>query len=57
MAGLLRDSEHEDNHAGMGRVAALPIQVLYLETVEETQNKGKEPYAAGNTGMAGMGGE
>ena len=35
----------------------LPIQVLYLETMEETQSKGKEPYAVGDTGMAGMGGE
>ncbi len=32
-------SEHEDNHAGMGRVAAPQIPVLHLETVEESTDE------------------
>ena len=35
-------------------MAAPPIQVLHLETMEETQNEGREPYEAGDTGVAGM---
>ena len=54
-AGLLRDSEHEDNHAGMGRLAAPQIPVLHLETMEETPDKSKEPYKTGDSGVAGMG--
>ena len=33
------------------------IQMLYLEAMEETQNDGREPYATGDTGMAGVGGK
>lgn len=41
----------------MGWVAAPPVQMLYLETMEETREEGKEPDAAWDTGMAGVGGE
>lgn len=57
LAGLLRDCEHEDNHAGMGRLAAPPLQMLYLETMEETQDESKEPDEIGDAPVAGVGGE
>ena len=31
--------------------------MLHLETMEETQDENKEPYAIGNTRVAGKGGE
>ena len=57
MAGLLRDSKHEDDDARMGQVASPPIQVLHLETMEETQNEGRKSNETGDSGMAGTGGE
>ena len=41
LAGLLWDSEHENNNARMG-------------PVEETQNESKEPDSAGYVGMASL---
>ena len=32
-----------------------PIQMLHLETMEETQNKSKESHTIGDTRVAGMG--
>ena len=55
MAGLLRDSKHEDNDAEMGRVASPPIQMLHLETKEETKDQSKEPNTIRDTGVAGEG--
>ena len=49
-----RDSEHEDNHAGMGWVAAPQIPVLHLETVEESTDESKEPDEIGDAPMAGI---
>ena len=57
MAGLLRDSEHEDDDATMGRMASPPLPLLYLEAMEDAENKGKESNATGHTGMASEVGE
>mgnify|MGYP003293183879 CR=1 FL=1 len=42
MAGLLRDSEHEDNDAEMGRVAKTEIPCLHLEAMESPEENKKE---------------
>ena len=55
LAGLLRDSEHENNHAGMGRMAAPQIPVLHLEAMEKTRNQSEKSHAAGDTRVAGVG--
>ena len=39
----------------MGWLAASPVQMLHLETMEETPDKSKEPYKTGDSGVAGMG--
>ena len=52
MAGLLRDSEHEDNEARMGQVASPPFSYVHMETVEETRNESEEPHGTGNAGVA-----
>ena len=54
---LLRDSEHKDNNAGMGWMAAPSIPMLHLETVEEAEKEGKEPDSIGDSRVAGMGGK
>ena len=54
MAGLLRDSEHEDDDAKIGRVAAPPFTDVYLETVEESTDESKEPDEVGDAPMAGI---
>ncbi len=41
----------------MGWLAAPPISVLYLETMEETKEAGKEPDSVGNSRVASRGGE
>ena len=38
-------------------MASPPLQKLYLETMEETQEESRKPNEIGNTGMAGMGGK
>ena len=52
MAGLLRDSEHEDNDARMGRLATSSFPHVHMEAVEETQNEGEEPHDIGDAGVA-----
>lgn len=54
LAGLLRDSEHENNHAGMGRLAAPQIPVLHLEAMEESTDESKELNEVGYAPMAGI---
>ena len=54
LAGLLRDSEHEDDDAKMGRVAAPPFTDVYLETMEESKDESKEPDEAGDASVAGV---
>ena len=55
MVRLLRDSKHEDDDAKMGRVASPKVQMLHLETVEETQEESRKPNEIGDSGMASMG--
>ena len=38
-------------------MAAQTLPLLHLETMEETKEAGKEPDTAGNTRVAGVGGE
>ena len=40
--------------AKMGRMAEEKISLLYLETVEASQNKSEEPCEVGNAEMAGI---
>ena len=54
MAGLLRDSEHEDNDAEMGRVVTVPFSGVYLETMEESKNKSQKSNEIGTSGMASL---
>ena len=52
MAGLLRDYEHEDNGAKMGRVAKTATPCLHLEIMEERQDESEESDDTGNAEMA-----
>ena len=54
MAGLLRDSEHEDDNAEMGRVAVKEGPDVYLEAMEESPDKSEEPEDIGNAKMASL---
>lgn len=54
LAGPLRDCEHEEDYAGMGWLAAPPLQVLHLETVEEAENESGESGKVGNAGVASL---
>ena len=49
MVGLLRDSEHEDNDAEMGRVAEKKTPSLHLETMESPKHKNTKPHETGHT--------
>ena len=51
------DSKYEDNNAQMGRVASPKIQMLHLETVEETKGESRKPNEIGDSGMASKGSE
>lgn len=51
MAWLLRDSEHEDNDAGMGRLAATQMPELHLEAMEATKDESKESDSARHPGL------
>ena len=44
MAGLLRDSEHEDNDAEMGRVTEKKTPGLHLETMESSESEDTQPH-------------
>ena len=50
-AELLRDSEHEDNHAGLGWAVAPPNPYVHMETMEATENEGKESDSAWHPGL------
>ena len=54
LAGLLRDSKHENNNGQMGRVAAPQNPDVYLEAVEESTDESKEPDKIGDAPMAGI---
>ena len=54
MAWLLRNCKHEDNHAGMGRLAAPEAPDVHLEAMEETEDESGKPHEAGRPGMAGL---
>ncbi len=54
MAGLLRDSKHEDNDAKMGRVAPPKVSDVYLETMEISWNESEEPDKVGNAQVASL---
>ena len=43
MAWLLRNRKHEDDHAGMGRLASSENPDVYLETMEEAENESAKP--------------
>lgn len=48
MARLLRDSEPENNDARMGWLVTSTFSYVYMETVEENQNKGEEIHDIGD---------
>ena len=54
MAGLLRNSEHEDNDAKMGRVAEKKAPGVHLEAMEESQDESEESNDVGNAKMASL---
>ena len=54
MAGLLRDSEHEDDDARLGRMAAPPLSDVHLEAMEEPKDKDKESHEIGTSRMASL---
>ena len=49
MAGLLRDSEHEDDNAKMGRMAKTETSSLHMETMEGSESENTKPYEVGYT--------
>ena len=49
MVGLLRDSEHEDNDATMGRMAKTETSGLHMETMEGSESENTKPYEVGHT--------
>lgn len=49
MAGLLRDSEHEDDDAKMGRVAKKETPCLHLETMGSPKGENTKPNKTGHT--------
>ena len=52
MAWQLRNRKHEDDHAGMERLASSENPDVYLETMEEAENESAKPYEVGRAGMA-----
>ena len=50
----MRDCKHENDDAELGRMAAKNIALLYLEAVEEPENKSEKPDKAGNAAVAGL---
>lgn len=49
MAGLLRDSEHEDDDETMGRVDAAETSSLYLEIMKAPESENTKPNEVGHT--------
>ena len=52
MAWLLRNRKHEDDHAGMGRLASSENPDVYLETMEAAKNEGEESDETWTPGLA-----
>ena len=49
MAGLFRDSEHEEYHEKLGRVAETQTPGVHLETMEGAESEDTKPYEIRHT--------
>lgn len=54
MAWILRNSGDEEQYGKVERVASQKITNVYLEAVEEAENKGGESEEVGNARLAGI---
>ena len=54
MAWILRNSGDEERYGKVERVAAQKNTDVYLEAVEEAENKGGEPKEVGNARLDGI---
>lgn len=54
MAWILRNSGDEERYGKVERVASQKTTNVYLEAVEESENKGGEPEEVGNARLAGI---
>ena len=54
MAWILRNSGNGHAYEAMERVVAKKNTNVYLEAVEEAENKGREPEEVGNARLAGI---
>ena len=54
MAGILRNSGNENGYGEVERVAAKKDTNVYLEAVEEAENKGGKPEEVGYARMEGL---
>ena len=54
MAWLLRNRKHEDNDAGMGRLASPEDPDVHLEAMEEAESESREPDETGYAKMEGL---
>lgn len=54
MAWILRNSGDEERYGKVERVASQKNTNVYLEAVEEAENKGGEPEEVGNARPAGI---
>ena len=54
MAWILRNSGYEERYGKVERVAAQKDTDVYLEAVEEAENKGGEPKEVGNARLDGI---
>ena len=54
MAWILRNSGDEERYGKVERVASQKNTNVYLEAVEEAENKGREPKEVGNARLAGI---
>ena len=54
MAWILRNSGNENGYGKVERVVTQKNTNVYLEAVEEAENKGGEPEEVGNARLAGI---
>ena len=54
MAWILRNSGNENGYGKVERVVTQKNTTVYLEAVEESENKGGEPEEVGNARLAGI---
>ena len=54
MVWILRNSGDEERYGKVERVASQKNTNVYLEAVEEAENKGGEPEEVGNARLAGI---